>query len=54
MLGVVDVAQDFVSKIDFNELVSARHVLEGCNAFERPADNVNLMMPSIRFQDVVS
>jgi len=24
----------------------ARHILERCNAFERPADTVKLMMPS--------
>ena len=43
---VMDVAQDFVSRIDFSELTAARHMLERCNAFERPADIVRLMMPS--------
>lgn len=46
-LRVMSVAQDFVSRIDFSELVAARRVLEVCNAFERPADNVKLMMPSL-------
>lgn len=45
-LRVMDVAQDFVSRINFSELASARQVLEQCNAFERPADTVRLMMPS--------
>jgi len=45
-LRVMDVAQDFISRIDFSDLVSARHILERCNAFERPADTVKLMMPS--------
>lgn len=44
-LRVMDVAQDFVSRINFRELASARQVLEQCNAFERPADTVRLMMP---------
>ena len=45
-LRVMDLAQDFVSRIDFSDLASARHILERCNAFERPADTVKLMMPS--------
>ena len=44
-LRVMDVAQEFVSRIDFSELATARQILERCNAFERPADNVRLMMP---------
>jgi Fic family protein len=47
-LRVMDVAQDFVSRINFSDLASARHILERCNAFERPADTVKLMMPSSR------
>jgi hypothetical protein len=47
-LRVMSEAQDFVSRIDFSELAAARRVLEVCNAFERPADNVKLMMPSCR------
>lgn len=45
-LRVMDAAQDFVSRIDFTDLTTARQKLESCNAFERPADNVRLMMPS--------
>ena len=45
-LRVMDAAQEFVSRIDFSDLASARQILERCNAFERPADNVRLMMPS--------
>ena len=44
-LRVMDSAQEFVSRIDFSDLVTARQTLERCNAFERPADNVELMMP---------
>ena len=43
---VMEVAQDFVSRIDFSDPVSVRHILERCNAFERYADTVKLMMPS--------
>lgn len=45
-LRVMDVAQDFINRIGFSDLSSARLVLERCNAFERPADNVRLMMPA--------
>ena len=45
-LRVMDVAQDFVSRIDFSNLKAARHILERCNAFERPADNIKLKMPT--------
>jgi hypothetical protein len=41
----MDAAQEFVSRIDFSDLAAARQILERCNAFERPADNVRLMMP---------
>jgi len=44
-LRVMDVAQEFVSRIDFSDLTSARQVLERCKAFERPAENVRLKMP---------
>ncbi|MEI6824577.1 MAG: Fic family protein [Desulfuromonadales bacterium] len=44
-LRVMDVAQDFVNRIDFSDLTEVRHILERCNAFERPADTVRLMMP---------
>jgi len=44
-LRVMDAAQEFVSRIDFSDLAGARRILERCNAFERPADNVRLMMP---------
>ena len=45
-LRVMDVAQDFVSKVTFSDLPAARHILEECNAFERPADMIKLMMPA--------
>ena len=44
-LRVMDVAQDFVGRIDFSDLPAARRILENCNAFERPVDNIRLMMP---------
>jgi hypothetical protein len=45
-LRVMLVAQEFVSRIDFSDLASARQILECCNAFDRLADTVRLMMPS--------
>jgi Fic family protein len=44
-IRVMDVAQDFVSRIDFSDLVAARQVLEQCHAFDRPSDTIRLMMP---------
>jgi hypothetical protein len=44
-LRVMDAAQEFVSRINFSDLAAARQILERCNAFERPADNVKLVMP---------
>ena len=44
-MRVMEVAQDFVSRIDFSDLVAARQVLEQCHAFERPSDTIRLMMP---------
>jgi Fic family protein len=46
-LRVMDVAQNFVSRIDFTDLASARHIMEQCNAFERPAEMVRLIMPAL-------
>jgi len=40
-------AQDFVSKIDFSGLQSAKQQLETCNAFLDPADEVKLRMPTL-------
>ena len=44
-IRVMCVAQEFISKIDFGDLTAACHALEKYKAFERPADNIRLIMP---------
>ena len=42
---VMEYAQDFVSRIGFEDLEAARRTLAACEAFRDPADDVKLRMP---------
>ena len=42
---VMSFAQEFVRQIDFTDLNSAKQIMEQCNAFETPADNLKLKLP---------
>jgi hypothetical protein len=44
-IRVMVYAQEFVSRIDFSDLGAAKRVLEACNAFEKPDDNIKLKLP---------
>jgi hypothetical protein len=43
---VMEYAQEFVSRMDFADLEAARRTLAACDAFQDPADEVKLRMPT--------
>ncbi|MBW2689224.1 MAG: Fic family protein [Deltaproteobacteria bacterium] len=42
---VMSFAQEFVRQIDFTDLNSAKQLMEQCNAFDTPVDNLKLKLP---------
>ena len=44
-LRVMSYAQEFVSRIGFEDLAAAQNMLAACNAFHDPAEDVKLQMP---------
>ena len=44
-ISVMSFAQEFVSRISFDSYASARVQMEGCNAFDDPADDKKLLFP---------
>lgn len=45
LIRVMSYAHDFVSRLDFSDRESVNAILQECNAFEDPADNVRLRLP---------
>jgi hypothetical protein len=45
LIRVMSYAHDFVSRLDFSDRENVNAILQECNAFEDPADNVRLRLP---------